>query len=155
MKPATCVIAGVSPANHPLQVAPKGNIALDLKISPRRALVVDDELLIRWSVVETLSERGFDVEEAKDAQSALRRVTTTIMPFDIVVLDLRLPDMTDLSLLGTLRQLLPKASLILMTAFGTPDVLEQATRMGAAVLGKPFELGELHRLVGASGSLTD
>ena len=38
-------------------------------------------------------------------------MTTTALPFDIVVLDLRLPDMEDLSLLATLRQLLPAAAL--------------------------------------------
>ena len=44
------------------------------------------------------------------------------------MLDLRLPDMDDLSLLGTLRQLLPGARLILMTAFGTPEIVAEATR---------------------------
>ena len=63
------------------------------------------------------------------------------------MLDLRLPDMQDLSLLGTLRQLVPGARLILMTAFGSTDIIAQAYALGAEVLSKPFELGELHRLV--------
>ena len=57
-------------------------------------------------------------------------MTTTALPFDVVVLDLRLPDMDDLSLLGTLRQLLPDASLVLMTAFGTPELVAEAHAMG-------------------------
>ena len=65
----------------------------------------------------------------------------------VIVLDLRLPDMQDLSLLGTLRQLVPGARLILMTAFGSTDIIAQAYALGAEVLSKPFELGELHRLV--------
>lgn len=117
---------------------------------PRHILVVDDEPLIRWSVCESLSDLGFDVEEAADAQSALRKVTTAALPFDTVVLDLRLPDMSDLSLLGTLRQLLPAATLILMTAFGTPEILADAEGLGAAVINKPFELQELTRLVEGS-----
>ncbi len=110
-------------------------------------LVVDDEPLIRWSVSETLSDLGYDVEQASDAESALRLVTTAARPFTVVVLDLHLPDMNDLSLLGTLRQLLPNAALILMTAFGTAEIVSNAQALGATVLNKPFELDELSRLV--------
>lgn len=114
---------------------------------PRSILVVDDEPLIRWSVTESLAELGFAVEDAPDAVSALKIVTTSPLPIAAVVLDLRLPDMNDLSLLGTLRQLLPQAQLILMTAFGTPEILADARALGADVLLKPFELGELNRLI--------
>lgn len=111
---------------------------------PRRVLVVDDEPLIRWSVTETLAELGLDVEQAGDAASALRAITTNALEFDVVVLDLRLPDMKDLSLLGTIHQLLPDASIVLMTAFGTDEVVERAIALGAVtVLNKPFELGRL------------
>ena len=114
---------------------------------PRHVLVVDDEPLIRWSVAESLSDDGFDVQEAADAASALRIVTNAALPFGVVILDLRLPDMDDLSLLGTLRQLLPGAHMILMTAFGTPEIVADAQAMGADVLAKPFELREINRLV--------
>lgn len=153
MNPARCAIAGIFEGNvaNP-DVEPMGKFALSSKISARHVLVVDDEPLIRWSVAESLSDIGFDVEQAADAGSALRKVTTAATPFDIVVLDLRLPDMEDLSLLGTLRQLLPAAALVLMTAFGTPEIFSDATAMGAAVISKPFELDELRRLVAGSGS---
>lgn len=114
---------------------------------PPAVLVVDDEPLIRWSVTESLAGLGFTVEDAPDAATALKMVTTSPEPFSVVVLDLRLPDMHDLSLLATLRQLLPKAHLILMTAFGTAQTEAQARALGADVLTKPFELGELNRLV--------
>jgi DNA-binding NtrC family response regulator len=107
-------------------------------------LVVDDEPLIRWSVTETLSGLGLDVEQAGDAASALRIMTTGSLEFDIIVLDLRLPDMHDLSLLATMRQLQPEASIVLMTAFGTDEIIERAVGLGArSVLHKPFELGTL------------
>ena len=71
------------------------------------------------------------------------------MPFDVVVLDLRLPDMNDLSLL---RDAAPVVAgcvrLILMTAFGTPEILADAEGLGAAVINKPFELNDLTRLCG-------
>lgn len=148
MKPVTCGVdddfAG-NPADLDVEIA--GKISLSPEISPRHVLVVDDEPLIRWSVAESLSDLGYDVDQAADAESALRKVTTTASPYDIVVLDLRLPDMEDLSLLGTLHQLLPDAGLILMTAFATPEIVHDAGAIGAAVIHKPFELDELHQLV--------
>jgi CheY-like chemotaxis protein len=114
---------------------------------PPQVLVVDDEPLIRWSVSESLASHGYVVEEATDAASALKMVTTSALPFRAIVLDLRLPDMSDLSLLATLRQLLPDTHVVLMTAFGTPELIEQARALGADVIAKPFELDELSRLI--------
>lgn len=111
---------------------------------PGRVLVVDDELLIRWSVAETLAGLGLAVDQAGDAKSALRFVTAEGKEFDVIVLDLRLPDMKDLSLLATLRQLQPNASIVLMTAFGTDEVVDRAIALGVcSILYKPFELGRL------------
>jgi DNA-binding NtrC family response regulator len=152
MKSATCAIDDGFPANVTgLRAATKGNFHAAAEKLPRHVLVVDDEPLIRWSVAETLSDLGYDVEQAPDAATALRTVTTSALPFDLVVLDLRLPDMEDLSLLGTLRQLLPAAALILMTAFGTPEIMSDAAALDATVISKPFELEELTKLVKRSG----
>lgn len=119
-----------------------------VKKIPLHVLVVDDEPLIRWSVTETLADLGLDVEQADCAAAALQAITTTALPFDVVVLDLRLPDMPDLSLLATVRQLLPATPVVLMTAFGTPEIIAEARSLGVcAVLNKPFELGDLGRIV--------
>lgn len=152
MKTTTSARAGNLLVNTPAgREHPVGKFSGDPDFFPRHVLVVDDEPLIRWSVSETLAELGFDVEEAADAAAALRAVTTAALPFDAVVLDLRLPDMTDLSLLGTLRQLLPGATLVLMTAFSTADIVKDAEALGATVLGKPFELDRLRQVVSPSG----
>jgi CheY-like chemotaxis protein len=121
---------------------------------PLHVLVVDDEPLIRWSVSESLASHGYVVEEAADAASALKNVVTTPLAFNAIVLDLRLPDMTDLSLLATLRQVLPDVQLILMTAFDRPELLAQARSLGADVITKPFELDELNRLIRAKRPAT-
>ena len=123
------------------------NLSQAAELFPVHALVIDDEPLIRWSVAESLVGLGFTVEDAPDAATALKMVTTAALPYDVVVLDLRLPDMQDLSLLGTLRQLLPRAVLVLMTAFGTQTIEAEARSMGATVLMKPFELADLNRIV--------
>jgi len=119
-----------------------------LENSPRlRVLVVDDEPLIRWSLVETLEQAGHGVVEASDAASAIRAVTAT-GPFDVVVLDYRLPDSNDLNLLRAIRKLAPHAAVVMMTAFGAAEISEAAKSLGAyRVMPKPFEVHEMAGLV--------
>src|SRR6266511_1816088 len=73
-----------------------------------RVLVVDDEFLIRWSVAETLAEHGYQVVEAGDALGACRALRDASHEFDVVLLDFRLPDSEDLSLLASIRERSPQ-----------------------------------------------
>ena len=115
---------------------------------PLHVLVVDDELLIRWSLAETLAGRGHVVTEAADAASARRIVGDATHRPDVVLLDYRLPDSDDLGLLATIRREAPDARVILMTAFGTPEVVQGALDLGAyRVVSKPFEVDDLAALV--------
>jgi two-component system C4-dicarboxylate transport response regulator DctD len=112
-----------------------------------RVLVVDDEPLIRWSLTETLAERGCDVVETGDSKGA-RLAVGDDRPFDVVLLDFRLPDSDDLSLLASIRKASPTAQVILMTAFGSPDVILGALDLGAyRVISKPFEMQAIADLV--------
>jgi len=118
------------------------------KSPPLKILVVDDESLIRWSLVETLSESGCEVVAVIDAGSAIRAVTDAETPFDVALLDFRLPDSHDLTLLSRLRRLTPATRIILMTAYGTRETSEEALDLGAyCVLHKPFEMNALSPLV--------
>jgi len=111
-----------------------------------RVLVVDDEPLIRWSVVETLMDRGFEVVEAGDGRAAVTAIDGKA--FDVVLLDFRLPDSNDLTLLSTIRRQSPSSQVILMTAYGTPEVTKGALDLGVyRVVSKPFEMNELAALV--------
>jgi DNA-binding NtrC family response regulator len=113
-----------------------------------RILIVDDESLIRWALAETLTARGCQVAEASDAAAAVRAVSGAAEPFDIVLLDLRLPDSTDLGLLEAIREAAPYGHVILMTAYGTPEIERRARRLGAYdVVDKPFEISDLAALV--------
>lgn len=116
----------------------------------RRVLVVDDELLIRWSLTETLQDRGYTVFEAEDGKGAVLALTTGAVQPDVVLLDFRLPDSNDLTLLSRIISLVPKGRVILMTAYGTPDLAQAALDRGAfRVLHKPFELHDVTALVAA------
>jgi two-component system, NtrC family, response regulator AtoC len=112
-----------------------------------RVLVVDDEPLIRWSIAETLSSAGHHVVEAPDAASA-RRMLDETPNLDLVLLDLRLPDSSDLALLLDVRRKAPNTPVIMMTAFGTPEITTDALKLGALrVLNKPFNMHDLQTAV--------
>ena len=119
---------------------------------PGRVLIVDDELLIRWSLSEALADRGFVVSDAPDGKGALRVLSDGSALPDVVLLDYRLPDSNDLTLLSTIVAMVPKGRVILMTAYGAPDMLKAAITRGAfSVLHKPFDLQALSAIVeGAS-----
>jgi DNA-binding NtrC family response regulator len=111
-------------------------------------LVVDDESLVRWSVAETLGAKGYEVSEAADGASAIRAFSGSAPGAAAVILDLRLPDCADLRVLEAIRRLSPTTSVILMTAYDTPEVREEALRLGAfTVVRKPIEMDDVAPLV--------
>jgi DNA-binding response OmpR family regulator len=107
-------------------------------------LVVEDELLLRWAIVESLRDHGFEVVEASTGAEAL----TALGPFPPsklgILLDLRLPDVDDLSLAQTLRERHPDALLIMMSAHSTAEVRARALSLGVdRFLEKPFDVSVL------------
>jgi DNA-binding NtrC family response regulator len=113
-----------------------------------RVLVVEDEALIRWSISETLGHVGHTVMEAEDAASAVRALKDAGGDIDVVLLDYRLPDSNDLGLLADIRRLQPRSAVVMMTAYGTPEVTDGALALGAyRVVGKPFDMRALESLV--------
>jgi DNA-binding NtrC family response regulator len=111
-------------------------------------LVVDDESLIRWSLRQALVERGHDVSTAATAAEAVREINQSGRSFDVVILDYRLPDRQDLSLLEDVRRLSPGSVVMMMTAFGDDNMRTGARERGAeAVMDKPFQVKSFVALV--------
>jgi two-component system, NtrC family, response regulator AtoC len=119
-----------------------------------RVLVVEDERLIRWAIGETLALAGHTVVEAEDGATAVRALSGPDKPFDVVLLDYRLPDSNDLTLLARVRRLSPRTPVILMTAYGAEEVTKDALDLGVyGIMNKPFEMHDLEEVVvRASGS---
>jgi DNA-binding NtrC family response regulator len=111
-------------------------------------LVVDDESLIRWSLAQTLMAQGHDVREAADGREAIDLVLHSVVPFDVIMLDYRLPDTTALQMLEPIRALSPESRVLLMTAYGTPEIAAEALRLGAVcVVHKPVDMHDVADLV--------
>jgi DNA-binding NtrC family response regulator len=119
------------------------------EIIPRTAvLVVDDEALIRWSLSEALSDSGWAVRQASSGAEA-RALLEAMAANDLVVLlDLRLPDVADLSLLRHIREARPDAAVIMMSAHGTTQHATEAAMLGAyRFVDKPFDVTDMVSLV--------
>lgn len=113
-----------------------------------RVLVVEDESLIRWSIAETLAHQGHTVIEASTATAAVHELTESREPIDVVMLDYRLPDSSDLGLLADVRRLRPDTAVVMMTAYGTPEVTKGAFDLGVyRVVNKPFDMYGLESLI--------
>ena len=135
---------------HPVATLARNNSDDVRNLPTPRILVVDDERLVRWAMAETLSGEGYEVAEASDAESAKLAILTAEHAPDLAFLDLRLPDSNDLGLVDFIRANAPQTSIVLMTAYGTPEILTQAAHLGAAIVIKPFDLNELSTIVDRS-----
>jgi DNA-binding NtrC family response regulator len=125
-----------------------GNIPHLMKNSPPSVLIVDDEALIRWTLTEMLGDRGYLVTEAENGRGALAAIAEAAEPFDVVLLDFRLPDSADLRLLARIRGLAPDARIIMMSAHSNPELIQGAEALGAyRVVSKPFEIESMAALV--------
>jgi DNA-binding NtrC family response regulator len=104
-----------------------------------RILVVDDEFHIRDWISETLKRRNFHVETCEDGQSALEMLAREEVPFDIVISDVRMPKLSGLNLLKTIKERYPSTDVLIMTAYGTIVDAVNAIKDGAQdFLEKPF-----------------
>ena len=124
-----------------------GLLELSRRVSTRPTiLVVDGEPLVRWSVCETLGESGYAMTQAGDARQALEAVKAS--GADVVLLDVPLPDSTDLGVVSIMRRLSPATKIILMTSYGSDALEKEARSRGAfGVLDKPFDMSALAPLV--------
>jgi response regulator RpfG family c-di-GMP phosphodiesterase len=105
-------------------------------------LVVDDEQVIREILADFLTMEGFNVRTAKDGQAALTELSRT--HFDLVLSDLKMPNMGGIELLESISQHTPNMITIIMTGFGTVETAIDAMKRGAYdYIMKPFKMEEV------------
>ena len=111
-----------------------------------RILVVDDESNIRALIDEILSEEGYDVTTAADAKQA--RAARKEHEYDLVLLDIWMPDTDGISLLKEWSDDGAGGAVVMMSGHGTVDTAVEATRLGAVdFIEKPVSLAKLLRTV--------
>jgi two-component system response regulator HydG len=107
-----------------------------------RILVVDDKLEMARTLADGLSDRGHAAEALASSREALQRVAGDTV--DLLVTDLRMPEVDGLALLEASRRFDPERPVIMVTAFSAVDTAVESIRRGAYhYLTKPFKLEEL------------
>ena len=109
-------------------------------------MIVDDEAAIRESLAEALADQSGEVQTAADGKQALELLSRAAP--DIVLTDVRMPEMDGLELLREIRRRAPQVDVVLMTAFDDMPMVASAMREGAAdFLVKPLDLHVLRRML--------
>jgi DNA-binding response OmpR family regulator len=115
---------------------------------PKQVLIVDDEETLTWSLAKSLSSdrEAYEVSTAGDGETALSLIRRK--PFDLVVLDIRLPGINGLDVLLKIKDERPSTKAIIMTAYGSSEIKAKAKARGSLFyIEKPFEIEQLRSLI--------
>lgn len=109
----------------------------------RKILVVDDDEAVRTVTFEMLKRLGFEVTTADCGASALEQATH--QSFDLVLLDLAMPNMSGVEVFSSLKQIKPESRVIFMTGYSKDEFSDLLTdnEDTTSVLSKPFPMQEL------------
>lgn len=109
-------------------------------------LVVEDKDSLRRMLADALAAKGHEVEVARNGNSAIEKAKES--RFDLVLTDLRLPELDGLQVLEAVKENDPETQVIVMTAYGTVETAVEAMRKGAYdFLTKPFDPDHLNVLI--------
>jgi nitrogen regulation protein NR(I) len=111
-----------------------------------KILIVDDELNMRLVLQAMLKKEGYEIAAASDGLEALKMMKTA--PFDVVVTDLKMPNLDGLGLLDRMIREYPSVPVIIITAHGTVATAVDALKKGAFdYISKPFEQEDLKNVI--------
>jgi len=123
------------------------NFATESAPTKRRGtiLVVDDDSGVRMGVKVALKD-DYDLHFAEDGPKAIALAAQN--KFDVAIMDIRMPGMSGLEVLGRLRESHPDLEVIMFTAFETTETMREALRLQACdYINKPFDLGTMRKAV--------
>ncbi|UCE60424.1 MAG: sigma-54-dependent Fis family transcriptional regulator [Phycisphaerales bacterium] len=107
-----------------------------------RVLIVEDEKLIRWSLRQKFEARGYHVTDFENGTEALAALDANV--YDLIMLDYKLPDMTGLDILRSVRERDADVVAIMMTAFSSIESAVDAIKLGAYdYITKPFDMDDV------------
>jgi DNA-binding NtrC family response regulator len=112
---------------------------------PVRILVIDDDAIACEFLQEALSRAGYEVDTFTSAKKALRE---DLSAYDLLMSDIRMPDMDGLQFLRQVHEKWPELPVILMTAYGSLETTMEALRLGAwDYISKPFSPDQIRAMV--------
>ncbi len=116
----------------------------------KKVLIVDDETVVRKGISRALQKRGMSTKTAESGKSALDLLNDH--PFDLVLLDIHMPDMDGIQMLKQIRTKYPDTEAIMITGYPTIDSAVHCVKLGALdYLVKPFRLDDLEAALNKTG----
>jgi two-component system response regulator PilR (NtrC family) len=111
-----------------------------------RILIVDDEQSMRDLLSIMLKKEGYEVATAASGETAVKAVQNEI--FDLVITDVRMPQVSGMELLKTAKEVSPETVVVVITAFATTETAVEAMKLGAYdYITKPFKIEEIKLVV--------
>jgi DNA-binding NtrC family response regulator len=115
-------------------------------MSEKRILVIDDEEYICQSCRELLGEEGYEVVASTQPREGLKRLKEE--PFDLLLLDLKMPEMDGIKVLGEVKKDYPNLMVVIITGYATVETAVHSMKMGVFdYVSKPFTPDELLMVV--------
>jgi DNA-binding response OmpR family regulator len=114
----------------------------------KKVLIVDDEETLTWSMAKSLSKDKdkYEVMIANNGREALQLLK--VSRIDLVISDIRMPDINGLDLLVRVKKEYPETKVIIMTAYGSSDVQKEANQRGSLFyIEKPFEISDIRSII--------
>ena len=103
----------------------------------KKILVIDDEPIVRTSCIRSLSPEGYEVKSASSGKEALELLENE--PFNLVLLDLKMPDMDGIEVLKKIKNTWPDTKVVMITGYSTVETAVKTLKLGAfSYLEKPF-----------------
>ncbi len=116
----------------------------------KKVLIVDDETVVRKGISRALQKRGMSTQTAESGKIALDLLNAK--HFDLVLLDIHMPDMDGIQILQQIRTLHPDTEAIMITGYPTIDSAVHCVKLGALdYLVKPFRLDDLEAALNKTG----
>ncbi|MFZ0444213.1 MAG: response regulator [Bacillus sp. (in: firmicutes)] len=111
-----------------------------------KVLIVDDQYGIRILLNEVLQKEGYDTYQAANGLQALEIVQENVP--DLILLDMKIPGMDGIEILKRVKALYPDMKVIIMTAYGELDMIQEAMDLGAIThFAKPFDIVDIREAV--------
>lgn len=112
----------------------------------KKILIVDDEDNITWSMEKYLAKEGYFIATADSAKKGAELLNSS--PFELVITDMKMPDVDGFQFLNWIKKNHPKSKVVIMTAFGSPSIRDEAKKIGAyRYFEKPVDLNQLRKFI--------
>ena len=107
-----------------------------------KVLIVDDEERFRTTMRKLLAVRGLEAVMAGSGKEAIEKLRQD--PYDVIILDVRMPEMGGVQVLSEIRKIDPRAEVIIMTGYASVDTAKEIMKLGAYdYVIKPYAIEEL------------